>query len=355
MDCEETMGKRITLKRKRPNPLFQDWLEELYEEAKSKQSKLEFMLNAALDSLSKYPLPLQSGADCLILKGFDRKLCTFLDKRLEVYNSNKTLEQQASSATKPQSPSKCIESSPIEPDSSPEVSSPKDSGNIDHLPTNYANTETNSHETKKRKRTPKTRKTYKPVFRSGSYAILIALLEYSKEGLNNALKKDELIDRAQKHSEESFIRPKPDTFYTAWSSMSTLVKKGLVTQNKGKKAQYSLSDQGVLLAEELLEESKNIPTTNDLIFNDASNSNVVEPVVKKNGSRETEMIEIEDDVANVQRTVSEIVLTQMQPGSFDIVLLIDKNETSGLVSQYCFPQLIKSIHNLHPNCIVFSC
>lgn len=80
-------GTRITFKRTRPNPLFQDWLEELHEEAQQKGSKLAPMLKEALSSISKYPLPLQSGAECAILKGFDKRLCLFLDKRLEVYTS----------------------------------------------------------------------------------------------------------------------------------------------------------------------------------------------------------------------------------------------------------------------------
>lgn len=81
-------GKRITLKRSRPNPIFEDWLKELHEEAKEKKSKLEPILKEALESILKYPLPLQSGAECAILKGFDKKLCKFLDLRLEAYNSN---------------------------------------------------------------------------------------------------------------------------------------------------------------------------------------------------------------------------------------------------------------------------
>ncbi|XP_028040926.1 crossover junction endonuclease MUS81 isoform X4 [Bombyx mandarina] len=81
-----TVGNRITYKRKRPNPMFQEWLEELHEEAKEKGSKLEPMLREALDSLSKYPLPLNSGAECAILRGFQKKLCIFLDKRLSKKN-----------------------------------------------------------------------------------------------------------------------------------------------------------------------------------------------------------------------------------------------------------------------------
>lgn len=304
MDNEEAKGMRITLKRKRPNPLFQEWLEELHEEAKSKQSKLETMLNEALQSLSKYPLPLQSGTDCLILKGFDRKLCKFLDKRLEVYTSNNVPNQISTEYTDNISDS--------QPNTIADSTSSK--GSDDH---NIRNSKSVTTEPKTKKQNSPGRKKYKPVFRSGSYAILITLLEHSKQG-NNALKKDELIEKAQKYSEESFVRPKPESFYTAWSNMSALVKKGLVIQSRGKKAQYSLTDEGVLLAEELLKESKNVRTVNDMIFNGAS-SNV-------------DVMECESmsQSSDVQRTDSEICI-EMEPGSFDIILLIDKNETGGLV------------------------
>jgi crossover junction endonuclease MUS81 len=40
----------------------------------------------ALSSLQKYPLPLKSGKECLILKFFGPKLCSKLDKKLEDHN-----------------------------------------------------------------------------------------------------------------------------------------------------------------------------------------------------------------------------------------------------------------------------
>ncbi|XP_072932851.1 crossover junction endonuclease MUS81 [Epargyreus clarus] len=79
-------AKPVTLKRSRPNPIFQEWLEELLEEAKRKRCKLEHQLTEALTSLSKYPLPLNSGAECRILKGFDSRLCDFIEQRLKTHN-----------------------------------------------------------------------------------------------------------------------------------------------------------------------------------------------------------------------------------------------------------------------------
>ncbi|KAI5646064.1 ERCC4 domain-containing protein [Phthorimaea operculella] len=249
-------GKRITLKRHRPNPLFEEWLEELHEEAKAKKSKLESMLKEALDSLSKYPLPLESGMECAVLKGFDKKLCMFLDKRIEAYNYNLQLD--------------C------------------------------------------------------------SYAILIALLEQLRDNPQNpGLKKEVLIEKAQPHSEESFTRPKPDSFYTAWSNMSRLVSKGLVTQVRSKKTDYFLTDEGVALAIELLEDAQNRPTVNDIIFNGApSTSTTVSMKTSESNSSSTQSSQL-SALTLSQRTLSGLTSVELPAGTFDIILLIDKQETSG--------------------------
>ncbi|XP_034936727.1 crossover junction endonuclease MUS81 [Chelonus insularis] len=75
----------IKVKRKRPNELFETWLEEWRKKAKLEKSYLEKPFSKALSSLKKYPLPLESGRDCRVLQNFGAKLCTMLDKKLEQY------------------------------------------------------------------------------------------------------------------------------------------------------------------------------------------------------------------------------------------------------------------------------
>ncbi|CAK9828356.1 Crossover junction endonuclease MUS81 [Anthophora retusa] len=77
--------KRIKLKLKTPNPLFEIWLEEWRKEAASRNSDLQYHFSKALASLRKYPLPLKSGKDCIILQHFGKKLCLMLDRKLEEY------------------------------------------------------------------------------------------------------------------------------------------------------------------------------------------------------------------------------------------------------------------------------
>lgn len=74
---------RITLKRTQPNPLFEKWLKEFIAIAEKKNTKSQFQLKKALNSLQKYPLPLETGRDCIILEGFGRGICELIDKKLE--------------------------------------------------------------------------------------------------------------------------------------------------------------------------------------------------------------------------------------------------------------------------------
>ena len=79
--------KRIKLKPKNPNPLFEFWLEEWRKEAASRNSDLQYHFSKALAALKKYPLPLKSGKDCIILQHFGTKLCSMLDRKLKEYKA----------------------------------------------------------------------------------------------------------------------------------------------------------------------------------------------------------------------------------------------------------------------------
>lgn len=315
-------GKRITFKRTRPNPLFQDWLQQLHEEAKAKKSKLEIMLNEALESLSKYPLSLQSGAECAILRGFDKRLCLYIDKRLEAYKTlNIDFENELCTAEY--------------------IESPKDSQNSQNSSYSLNSSQQLEHKTKLKQYpkdicnavSPGKRKgkvKYKPVFRSGSYAILMALLDHTTHSSKQSLGKDELINKAQKYCEESFTKPKPETHYTAWSNMKRLITKGLVKKTGNKKSQFSLTEEGITLANELLIDTQNTPSMNDIIFKDNT--------YNKEININSDIIVLDEISAKIDNKLNkkkdfEVLysdkLIEMEPSSFDIILLIDKNETGG--------------------------
>lgn len=345
-------NQRITFKHKRPNPLFQEWLEKLHDDAKTNNSKIEPMLREALTSLSKYPLPLKTGAECAILKGFNVKLCSYLDKFLQIYNSS---EDQQNVEQVPENSGKRAkteikrgkvkkpdpdEGTSIETKSPVRIQSPEK--NIEVRSKSNAQTSLNSQadlpctsktESNSQSPTSQTKKSkeriYRPGYRSGAYAILIALLEHLQECPDDpALMKENIIEKAQKHSEESFVRPKPESFYTAWSNITRLVTKGLVMKTKKKKMYYSLTGPGILLATELLKESANRATVNDIIFNNPTSGTSNQDVLSSKTSQ------ADTDSISSQLTASQCsnasgTAVEMLAGSFDVILLIDKNETGG--------------------------
>lgn len=189
--------KRVSIKVKNPNPLFEKWLIEWLDEAASKGLKTEHCYNKALASLKKYPLPLPSGRSCKVLEGFGDRLCAMLDTKLA---EHKTLSEQ---------------NEPVG--------------------------------TKKRRIS----QNYVPAIGSGGYAILLTLYEESLKNdyVGFMLKKD-IIKIGQRLSDHSFSKPDSGTFYTAWSSMKTLVNRRLVAR-VGNPVKFSLTEEGVELARKL--------------------------------------------------------------------------------------------------------
>lgn len=84
-DLEE---QRIYFRARKPNPLFEQWLEHWLDEARKKDSSKRLALSKALESLRKYPLALYSGRECSILEGFGPTICKMLDKQLEIHRAN---------------------------------------------------------------------------------------------------------------------------------------------------------------------------------------------------------------------------------------------------------------------------
>ena len=90
-------------------------------------------------------------------------------------------------------------------------------------------------------------KKYIPTYRSGAYAILLALLE----GDNDLMSKSEIIKYGQNYCDSSFTIPESNRSqyaYTAWNSIKILIQKDLVIK-KGTK--YALTESGQVLAQEI--------------------------------------------------------------------------------------------------------
>ena len=92
-----------------------------------------------------------------------------------------------------------------------------------------------------KKRAPKP---YTPAYRSGPWALMIALLTL-RENAPVGMTRDELIELAQPNCDANFQTPnEPGKFYTAWNSMKTLVAKDMVHEHGRPLRRYMLTDEG---------------------------------------------------------------------------------------------------------------
>ncbi|KAJ8910503.1 hypothetical protein NQ315_012350 [Exocentrus adspersus] len=221
----DSKRKRVTMKLKTPNPLFERWLTEWKEKAQAENSNMQYCFRSALHSLKKYPLPLESGRECKMLKGFGDRLCLMLDNKLKQYRKN------------------------------PDVD--------DTIVGNVPDFEEINEPAKKKKKSPgspskpkqerRQSKEYLPEEGTGPYAILITLYTESLDpSYVGYLTKEEIIQQGQHLSHTSFTKPDPGSRYTAWSSMRTLLAKELVTK-RSNPAKFSLTPEGLALAKKLFD------------------------------------------------------------------------------------------------------
>ncbi|XP_064538680.1 crossover junction endonuclease MUS81 [Drosophila montana] len=76
------MEARLEIKLLEPNPLFTRWLERWLHEAERRNRKSQHKVRQALEALRNYPLPLYSGRECAVLRGFGSTLCQLIDDEL---------------------------------------------------------------------------------------------------------------------------------------------------------------------------------------------------------------------------------------------------------------------------------
>uniref|UniRef100_F7DUM7 Crossover junction endonuclease MUS81 n=1 Tax=Xenopus tropicalis TaxID=8364 RepID=F7DUM7_XENTR len=209
------MPGEITYGRKRPlpacpNPLFLKWLTEWRDSAAEKNLKTQFVYQKAISSLKKYPLPLNSGKEAKILQNFGDSICKMLDDRLEKHYAE------------------CGEYMVV----------------LNASSCDWA---------KKKKTGGKKQREYVPQRRSGGYAVLLTLYRDTKSPSSRGyMTKAELQKEAQPLCDKSFTLTDPNSKYTAWTSVSTLIQKELVIKTHSP-ARYSLTEKGLELAQRLEE------------------------------------------------------------------------------------------------------
>ncbi|CAG2053663.1 unnamed protein product [Timema podura] len=297
--------KRVSVKNKCPNPLFEKWLSDWKEEASEKGSDMQYCFGKALVSLKKYPLLLKSGKECGILQNFGNRLCIMLDRKLAGYQKDHPeidIDKYSTSNDKLQYDSKYCE---------PQTKTKKDKKRKDDkIPQPHSKIRQS--------------RIYVPVFRSGAYALLITLLNKSN-GLG-FMTKSELHKEAQPLSDSSFTTPLPGSNYTAWSSMSILVKKGLVSRC-GNPARFSLTKDGEKMAHELLIvgiKNHDLTSANKDCRRKAKNKLSPMPLKKHKSIIEPTTINVQKTSFNAE-TAETVIFS---PGSFEVILLVDTQETS---------------------------
>ncbi|KAI9740889.1 MAG: Crossover junction endonuclease mus81 [Claussenomyces sp. TS43310] len=189
------------------NPLLLGWVKEWLDAARDRNTKGFQVYRRAYDSLKSCPLPFDHPSEAQQLHGFGPKLCDRLTAKLQDHCRENGLPM-------PEMPYKAKKAPEEDGDGVAPVK-------------------------KTRKAKP-----YVPTLRSGSYALILALSSLCEDA-SLGITKTETIELAQPHCDSSFTAPSdPSKFYTAWSSMKTLVDKDLVYEKGRPLRRYALTEEG---------------------------------------------------------------------------------------------------------------
>lgn len=215
------------------NPLLLEWVKEWYDKAREQNSKGFTTYKHAYDSLRACPMRFQHPSELQQLKGFGPKLCERLTVLLQKYCDENGLP---------------MPEHPLASRKRKGTSQTAASGRIDNDDEDSAEPSAALPAKKPRKA-----KAYVPAYRSGAYALVVALSnidEHAPVGMS----KQDLIEAAQPYSDSSFMAPSdPSKFYTAWNSMKTLLTKELVYERGRPTKRYSLTEEGWEVARRIQE------------------------------------------------------------------------------------------------------
>jgi crossover junction endonuclease MUS81 len=294
------------------NPLLLGWVKEWYDTARQQNSKGVTTYRHAYESLRACPIVFDHPSQLQQLKGFGPKLSDRLTEKLKKH---------------------CLENGlPM-----PEPPGSRRRGNHDAQDQTHG--ESVSGQTKK----PRKTKAYVPAYRSGAYALLLALSavdETSTAGLTKA----ELTETAQPHCDSSFSAPSdPTKFYTAWNSMKTLLQKELVFERGRPLKRYALTDEGWEVARRIKE---SITTEGDGIrgqqirrpggsaapprvsgsTSGVSNGHGLDTDIPSASQAEFRDVVSEDSNFTEASTLPRFTAIQLPPGSFSVHLILDVRE-----------------------------
>lgn len=259
------------------NPLYVQWVAEWMEETRQSGSAMFKAYRKAHDSLLKCQTRYSHPSQAMELFGIGPTICRKLERKWEEHCKREGI--------------------PVRPTAY----------ELEEIEVDISTQDTT---TAKPKRVTKPRM-YVPAYRSGAYAILLALHESLQH--SEFMTKSDLVIQAAKHCDASFTDAEPGKFYTAWNSMKTLLTKEYVYKT-GNPARYCLTDEGLQIAKRLLSvaEGKTTASSKALDFVTAGTSHEAE--------------EEDDNVQEFRTEAIELQELAMPAGSFDIVLILDNRE-----------------------------
>jgi crossover junction endonuclease MUS81 len=210
------------------NPILVGFLREWYETAKAQNAKGTATYKRAYDSMKACPIAFSHPSEAISLAGLGPKLC----ERLTTSYEDHCRENGLPLPQKPRGARRRTTANAVR---------------------DY-NSELTAIESAVQRSRKKNSRSYVPQFRSGPYALLIALWGTDPSGQGNGEgTKQELIDAAREHCDASFDVPADTTkYYTAWNSMKTLTEKNLV-YCRGHPKRYCLTEGGQEVARGIVE------------------------------------------------------------------------------------------------------
>ncbi|XP_055880443.1 crossover junction endonuclease MUS81-like isoform X1 [Biomphalaria glabrata] len=295
MQKKSLKGKRKKKVPKNANPLFTQWLTEWKIEAEEKGWKSAHTYGKALKSLKMFPLTLETGKDCRILQNFGEKICNMLDEKLldykkqngississiqlainldkdeTAFGGNKVKEKisKTHSRKKENTDTRFNQPTHLEPQEFTSLHQERLSLKDSHASSSRVLTRVHEisdnsdsdHDApplkKTNHRSSSEGRVYIPAYRSGPYALVLTLYRHMQcPKFKGYMLKAELVQAAQPLCDKSFTKPDPGSRYTAWSSASSLIRKGFMSKVSSP-AKYSLTEAGIKLAQQL-EEAEN--------------------------------------------------------------------------------------------------
>ncbi|KAL2043865.1 hypothetical protein N7G274_003385 [Stereocaulon virgatum] len=194
------------------NPLLVEWVKEIYDLARERGTKGVTTYKRAYESIKACPLTFSHPSEAQQLDGIGPRICDRLTEKLKEHC-------EANGLPAPKKPRGTARKRP----------SNEDLGEVE--------------EPAPVKR-PRKLKPYVPSLRTGPYALILALSSTPEESLQS-LTKAEVIELAQPYCDSSFTVPsEAGKFYTAWTSMTTLVNKDLVQERGRPLRKYALTEEG---------------------------------------------------------------------------------------------------------------